>query len=108
MNSSCPNIGPGGMPERQLVMSQDQTIQVAAAALPLVYPLDDFYAKSGLPLPKIQRVSPEEVPKPYRSLLVHQNDMTPTLEKFHGGRIHLEILKSQRRDGYYFREVVLR
>jgi hypothetical protein len=53
----------------------------SVTALPYVYPLDEFYARSGLPLPRIERTSGEEVPEPYRSLLVHQNDMTPTLEQ---------------------------
>ena len=67
----------------------------AATALPYVFPLDEFYARSGLALPKIERVAGEEVPEPYRSLLVHQNDMTPTLENFHGASIHLEILSRE-------------
>ena len=50
----------------------------------------------------------EDVPEPYKSLLVHDNDMTPTLEKFHGAPIHLDILKREQRGDYYFREVVLR
>jgi len=80
----------------------------AATALPYVFPLDEFYARSGLALPKIERVAGEEVPEPYRSLLVHQNDMTPTLENFHGASIHLEILSREQRGDYYLREVVLR
>src|SRR5262245_13832528 len=63
------------------------------AALPYAHPLDEFYARSGMALPKIERVAGEELPEPQRTLLVHQNDMTPTLENFHGGQIHLEILK---------------
>jgi len=78
------------------------------AALPYVYPLDEFYARNGLALPKIERVTDDQVPEPYRSLLVHQNDMTPTLESFHGGSIHLEILKRELRADFYFREVALR
>lgn len=78
-----------------------------AAAVPYVYPLDDFYARAGLRLPKIERLTGEQVPEPYRKLLVHQNDMTPTLEQFHGHDIHLRILRSVRRDDFYFRQVVL-
>jgi hypothetical protein len=48
------------------------------------------------------------VPAPYHSLLVHNNDMTPTLENFHDSRIHLEILQSEQRGNFYFRTVVLR
>jgi chorismate-pyruvate lyase len=39
---------------------------------------------------------------------VHERDMTPTLEQFHGAEIHLQVLRSYTRGGHYFREVVLR
>jgi hypothetical protein len=52
----------------------------AAAAVPYVFPLDEFYARSGLPLPKIERLTAEQLPEPQRLLLAHENDMTPTLE----------------------------
>jgi chorismate-pyruvate lyase len=86
----------------------DSLSHAAGTALPFVFPLDDFYARSGLPLPQIERLPGEQVPEPYRSLLVHDNDMTPTLENFHGARIHLEILNRERRADFYFREVILR
>jgi len=72
------------------------------------FPLSDFYIHAKLPLPRIEVVPGEAVPEPYRSLLVHKNDMTPTLETFHNSRIHLEILKSDHRGSFYFREVILR
>ena len=75
--------------------------------LPIAYPLDDFYTQAGLPLPSIEAVPGDEVPEPYKSLLVHQDDMTPTLAKFHGDTIHLRVLRRQQRDDFYFREVVL-
>ena len=74
---------------------------------PFAYPLADFYAQARRPLPLVNAVLPEEVPQPYRDLLVHQNDMTPTLERFHGRPIHLRVLHHQQRDDFYFREVVL-
>ena len=77
-------------------------------ALPYIYPLDDFYARSGLPLPEFERIAGDQVPEPYRSLLVHENDMTPTLEKFHKSDIHLKILNREQRGDFYFREVLLR
>lgn len=88
------------MPERPQTMSP-------VAALPFVYPLDDFYARAGLPLLAIERIQGEEMPEPYRSLLVHERDMTPTLEKFHNSQIHLRILKREQRGDFYFREVAL-
>jgi chorismate-pyruvate lyase len=72
-----------------------------------VYPLDDFYVRAGKPLPAIERVPGDALPEPYRSLLVHENDMTPTLEKFHGVDIHLRIFEREQRDDFYFRQVAL-
>lgn len=72
------------------------------------YPLSEFYAHAKLPLPRIEMIPGDAVPEPFRSLLVHANDMTPTLEAFHKSDIRLEILSRERRGDFYFREVVLR
>ena len=45
---------------------------------------------------------------PCRELLVHEVDMTSTLERHYGEPMHLEVLVDGRTNGYYFREVVLR
>ena len=74
----------------------------------LTHPLDEFYALVGLPLPPLQRVDGQSLPQPYRRLLVHRNDMTPTLEAFYGEGLRLEVLRRRRRQGEYLREVVLR
>jgi hypothetical protein len=73
----------------------------------LAYPLDEFYLRSGRDLPAIEPVKPEEIPEPYRGLLVHHNDMTPTLAAFHASTIQLRVLSRELRDDFYFREVVL-
>jgi hypothetical protein len=70
-------------------------------------PLAAFYAQAGLPLPRIQRINGADMPEPYRTLLVHENDMTPTLEAHHGSPIHLRVLRSERHGDHYHREVVL-
>jgi chorismate-pyruvate lyase len=88
-------------------MSDHLSPPLTAAALPFVYPLDDFYAHAGLRLPNFERIPGDQVPEPYRHLLVHERDMTPTLEAFHGHDIHLRILSRVQRDDFYFREVVL-
>jgi chorismate-pyruvate lyase len=76
-------------------------------ALKLLYPLDEFYAPAGLALPPVHQVEGADVPEPSRQLLVHNRDMTPTLEAFHGERIHLRVL-ARRLDGdAYARQVVL-
>lgn len=75
--------------------------------LPIAYPLDEFYTLAGMTLPRIEAVTSDTVPEPYRELLVHENDMTPTLEAFHAQTVHLRVLRRQQRDDFYFREVVL-
>ena len=47
------------------------------------------------------------MPEPHRSLLVHEKDMTSTLEQFHHGPVNLRVVGSERTGADYFREVVL-
>src|ERR1051326_185264 len=77
------------------------------ASAELTHPLDEFYARSGLSLPPWEQIDGEEVPQPYKTLLVHEKDMTPTLESFHGCGVHLRVLGREQRAEDYFREVVL-
>jgi chorismate-pyruvate lyase len=73
----------------------------------LIYPLNEFYEQMGLPLPAVARVDGRDMPEPYRSLLVHNRDMTPTLERAHDRRIHLRVLRSALADDVLSRQVVL-
>ena len=73
----------------------------------IAYPLDEFYARSGLTLPPLDQIDGEAVPEPYKSLLVHERDMTSTLENFHGAGVHLRLLGTVRKGDDYFREVLL-
>lgn len=50
----------------------------------------------------------EALPEAYRRLLVHEVDMTSTLERHHGERMALEVLVSGEANGHYFREVILK
>jgi chorismate-pyruvate lyase len=70
--------------------------------------LDRFYTKLGLSLPLIEDLEGEAVPEPYRKLLVHSSDMTPTLETFYGQPMRLSVLTSEQQDSSYLREVVLK
>ncbi len=74
---------------------------------PLVHPLDDFYARSGLILPPLDSVDGEAVPEPYKKLLVHDRDMTSTLEAHYGRRIQLQLIGRQIAGHDYYREVLL-
>lgn len=64
----------------------------------LLYPLDEFYRRAGLMVPAASLLDGKDVPEPYRTLLVHDRDMTPTLEAYHGDRIHLRTI-GRRLDG---------
>ena len=80
---------------------------VPAAALPIAYPLDDFYAQQGLALPRIEAVPGDVVPEPYRALLVHRGDMTSRLEEFHNAPMTLRVLHREEDGDAYRREVLL-
>src|SRR3954464_12491064 len=82
-------------------------VQIKTPGPTLIHPLDDFYARAGLPVPPVAEVEALAMPEPFRSLLVHQHDMTSTLEKFHGSRIHLRLHGKRQLGNDYFREVIL-
>ncbi len=73
----------------------------------MTHPLDEFYARRDARLPPLEQIDGEAMPEPYKGLLVHQKDMTSTLEAFHGRRVHLRVLSQERQGQDYVREVVL-
>lgn len=85
----------------------DEFVTQSPAVSPLLYPLDDFYERMALALPVIEPIDGNAMPEPYKSLLVHENDMTPTLQNFHSDSIHVHVMHAEERDGSYFREVLL-
>jgi chorismate-pyruvate lyase len=70
--------------------------------------LQRFYTRTGLPLPGIEQLKGDDVPQPYRSLLVHSSDMTPTLEGFYQRGLALTVLSRETEGEEYLREVVLK
>jgi hypothetical protein len=70
--------------------------------------LERFYARLNLPLPAMARLPDQEVPEPYRRLLVHSKDMTPTLEAFYHEPMCIAVLSREREGEAYLREVVLK
>jgi hypothetical protein len=92
------------MPEQTSNQAEPHT---PAAIIALAHPLDDFYKRSGMSLPPLQQVDGEEVPEPYKRLLVHSSDMTSTLERFYEEPVHLRVVSSRHEGDEYFREVVL-
>lgn len=74
----------------------------------VTHPLDEFYKRAKLPMPPLQQIDSEQMPQPYKTLLVHRNDMTSTLEAFHHDTIRVDVLSRNQVGDHYFREVVLR
>ena len=70
--------------------------------------LGRFYANLGLPLPELRDLRGEDMPQPYKRLLVHSSDMTPTLEAFYRQPLRLTVLTREQQDHTYLREVVLK
>ena len=73
----------------------------------LLYPLDLVYLRAGVDMPKVTVVAPGQIPLPYRSLLVHDSDMTLTLERHFGGSVALRPLSTFSSGRSYFRRVLL-
>lgn len=61
----------------------------------------------GEAAPALERIEPAEMPEPARTLLVHQSDMTSTLENFYKEQLHIEALARHTVENEYFREVAL-
>ena len=70
--------------------------------------LGEFYLSFSEPLPlEAVMVEPGEVPEPYHALLVHQNDMTPTLAAYFGEKINLRVFERERLGDCFRRHIVL-
>ena len=78
-----------------------------ASSRDTLYPLDVVYRRAGVEMPAMKIVAPYEIPMPYRSLLVHEDDMTITLERHFGGRVVLRALSTFMSGAWYFRRVLL-
>jgi hypothetical protein len=91
------------MPARRSASSR----RAAAKGRSILYPLDLVYEWSGVVKPIAKAVSPYDIPLPYRSLLVHESDMTMTLEQHFGNRIALRVLSTFFKNGWYYRRVLL-
>ena len=73
----------------------------------LLYPLSEFYLQDGLTLPAVTGIDGQQLPEPYKTLLVHETDMTSTLEKYHDQKLRLRILRRRLEGDEYSRQVLL-
>jgi hypothetical protein len=72
--------------------------------------LDDLFAlfPDAGDRPAYATVPPEQVPPPYRGLLVHAHHMTVTVEAFYGQPVDVDVLVTARADAVYSRKILLR
>jgi hypothetical protein len=66
-----------------------------------------FYARAGIPFPQLTRLKGDELPQPYRRLLAHSRDMTPTLEQFYQRTLGITVIGRFLEERAYLREVTL-
>ncbi len=74
---------------------------------PDAYPFSELYDLSGMDAPKLEFIPGQQIPLPQKDLLVHQWDMTSTLENFCRQRIHVKPLQILKKGTDYLRQVVL-
>jgi chorismate-pyruvate lyase len=86
---------------------QSEAGQAYAEALHRLLPFHFFYEKAAMALPDFTFLEGGEMPYPYRSLLVHNNDMTPTLAAFHHSKLYLEVHEHESNEEFVMRLVSL-
>jgi chorismate-pyruvate lyase len=77
----------------------------SAPDLPSLYAL--FPTTPGELLPEFEHVRADEIPSPYRELLVHDQHMTVTVEKHHGDTVDVRILARRHTGDSYARKILL-
>ena len=76
---------------RTVTRSTSRRPSTRISANGLLYPLDRVCARAAVAMPRVSVILPDQIPKPYRSLLVHDSDMTRTLERHVGDRAVLRL-----------------
>jgi chorismate-pyruvate lyase len=69
--------------------------------------LERFYTRYGLEFPAVTAIRNEQMPEPFKRLLIHCHDMTSTLEGYYGNAMRITVLSREVGHGGYLREVVL-
>ena len=86
-------------------MKPDNVLELTKS---LLWPLNLFCTFYSRDLPQITPLFGQQIPEPYKQLLVHKRNMTPTLETFHDSTIHIERLNTVSEAEETTREVILR
>lgn len=73
----------------------------------MLFPFDVLYVRCGLEPPAAAAIAPSRLPVVAASLLVHENEMTRTLERHVGDRLTIRVLATMRKGGSYYRRALL-
>ena len=73
----------------------------------ILYPLSAFAGEAGRGINRAQILEGEELPEPYRALLVHDRDMTGTLETYHDQLVSLHVIMKRIDGDHMLRQVTL-
>lgn len=57
--------------------------------------------------PDYELIAGDDMPQPYRGLLVHEHHMTVTVEAHHGGPVDVRVLSHRQDDDLYARKILL-
>ena len=57
--------------------------------------------------PTFENIAANEIPEPYRWLLVHTHHMTVTVERFYSDAVNVQVLDSVQNDTSYARKILL-
>ncbi len=63
--------------------------------------------RADIPLPEYALITPDQMPEPYRGLLVHNHHMTVTVEAFYGSPVNVHVLERRRVGDTYARKILL-
>lgn len=82
-------------------------MQTLLNGIDILAPLYYFYQSSYHVFPELKMLDGEELPEPAKQLLVHDDDMTPTLIHYFGQDIYLQVLHTEEEHLVIKREVIL-
>ncbi len=67
-----------------------------------------FAGQLSIEVPGFEVIDGDQVPLPYRDLLVHSHHMTVTLERYHGRRVELQVIAKRHQGKEYGRMILLK
>jgi chorismate-pyruvate lyase len=88
-------------------LRRTQMIAPIGRVVPRLKPLFALFSPGADVHAKYKFVPGSAVPKPYHGLLVHERNMTPTLEQFHNSPVDVRILARHHEGDAYARKITL-